>query len=284
MVARFGEPEHKAAGDRRCPTSLATLEAGAVIDNPFLDFQLTFGDWVALGDWFEDIGRDQGDAAAAPGRRGQDRPGLLRRVREDPAEERARGQDAQNMGGKADLDERDKKAVLIATAAQVPQHQALPEPAVGRRTSPRPGRPSARQGRRPFGAIAQYHPDHLEAIELARGRHAQRRAFSRRGARDGRLRLPLPHRLVLREPPAHAAREHQGVLGPQGAQVPREPRQLPRRRGDLRDRDLSHRRSARMDRQARRPVDPAGQVRGPTSARGEIRKVPRRSRSAISSA
>src|SRR5919201_653144 len=76
VLARFGEPEHKAIGDKALPGVRWRLrKAGTTVDNPFTDFQLTFGDWVALGDWFEDV--DEVREMLRPGKKGEDKIGQL---------------------------------------------------------------------------------------------------------------------------------------------------------------------------------------------------------------
>src|SRR3954471_9637654 len=50
-LARFGEGEHKAIGDKAVPDRRWALPGA----NLFKELQMTFGEWISLGDWFEDI-------------------------------------------------------------------------------------------------------------------------------------------------------------------------------------------------------------------------------------
>ena len=50
-IARFGEPEHKGIGD--AARNMRWRLPGSKL---FKELELTFGDWVALGDWFENVG------------------------------------------------------------------------------------------------------------------------------------------------------------------------------------------------------------------------------------
>ena len=170
-LARFGEPEHKAAGDKAMPDVRWRLrKAKALIDNPFLDFQLTFGDWVALGDWFEDVAEVRVDAH--PGQEGEDRIGelyyaLFARIRPKTEAEAAA---AQKLGGKEDglWTEADAKAVdaryqLLKTR----NIKHFSNPLVGDLELSMAEKVKRTRGGKPFGGIAQYHHDHLEAIKLA---------------------------------------------------------------------------------------------------------------------
>ena len=75
-LARFGEFEHKSIGDLALPDITWRLrKKGAMFDNPFTDFRLTFGDWIALGDWFENVGDVR--EMLRPDGKGKDRIGQL---------------------------------------------------------------------------------------------------------------------------------------------------------------------------------------------------------------
>ena len=103
-IARFGEPEHKGIGD--AARNMRFRLPGSKL---FKDLELTFGDFVALGDWFENIDdirkimrgeplegeEDVGHRQARQVRQLPEhhRPALLRRAGEDPAEEPDRGQE-----------------------------------------------------------------------------------------------------------------------------------------------------------------------------------------------
>src|SRR3954447_14527195 len=76
VLARFGEFEHKSIGDLALPDITWRLrKKGAMFDNPFKDFHLTFGDWISLGDWFEDMGEVR--EMLRPDGKGKDKIGQL---------------------------------------------------------------------------------------------------------------------------------------------------------------------------------------------------------------
>ena len=167
------EPEHKAAGRQGAARHPAgdSGKAGAVIDNPFLDFQLTFGDWVALGDWFEDV--DEIREMLRPDGKGADRIGqlyyaLFARIRPTTPKEALDAREAGRQGGWA-VDRGGRQGGRHQyEVPQDPQHQAL----LPTRSSATPALSTADKAKRtkggkPFGAIAQYHHDHLEAIGIA---------------------------------------------------------------------------------------------------------------------
>ena len=163
-IARFGEPEHKGIGD--AARNMRWRLPGSKL---FKDLELTFGDWVALGDWFENIddirkimrgeplaGEDKVGARQARQVRqlpDHDRTALLRRAGEDPAEEPHRGQDGGGVRhGPPLLQGRQGRGRGALRAAEDPQHQALPEPARGRREPEHGGEGDAHKDGKPFGA------------------------------------------------------------------------------------------------------------------------------------
>jgi hypothetical protein len=165
-LARFGEGEHKAIGDRALPDRLWALPGA----NLFKELQMTFGEWVSLGDWFEDIAeikemlRPHRDADTI----GQVRYALLVMIRPPDDPEARRKVEDKYMG--VLFDERDKKAVLDRYALLKSRNvKHFPNPLKGDANLTTAGK-TTRRGKdgRPLGAIAQYHSDHLEAIELAR--------------------------------------------------------------------------------------------------------------------
>ena len=170
-LARFGEPEHKAIGDKALPDVRWRLrKAGTVIDNPFTDFQLTFGDWVALGDWFEDVNEVR--EMLRPGKQGEDRIGqlyytLFVKIRPKTQKE---ADAAQRLGGKEGglWTEEDQKAVdMRYQVLKTRNIKHFPNPLVGDTKLSMAEKAKRTKDGKPFGAIAQYHHDHLEAIGVA---------------------------------------------------------------------------------------------------------------------
>jgi hypothetical protein len=165
-LARFGEGEHKAIGDKALPDRLWALPGA----NLFKELQMTFGEWVSLGDWFEDIAeikemlRPHRDGDTI----GQVRYALLVMIRPpDDPKERQKVED-KYMG--VLFNEADKKAVLDRYALLKSRNvKHFPNPLKGDLNLTTAGK-TTRRGKdgRPLGAIAQYHSDHLETIELAR--------------------------------------------------------------------------------------------------------------------
>ena len=141
-----------------------------MVDNPFLDFQLTFGDWVALGDWFEDV--DEVRSMLRPGAKGQDRIGelyyaLFARIRpKSEAEMKA----AQKLGGKEDglWTEADAKAVDARYQRLKTRNiKHFSNPLVGDLELSLADKVKRTRDGKPLGGIAQYHHDHLKAIKMA---------------------------------------------------------------------------------------------------------------------
>ena len=170
-IARFGEPEHKAAGDKARPELRWRLrKAGAIVDNPFTDFQLTFGDWVALGDWFEDV--EEVREMLRPDGKGKDKIGqlyyaLFVRIR---PKSQAESDAAQKAGGKDDglWTEEDAKAVdKRYQDLKTRNIKHFPNPEVGDEKLSTAQKATRTRDGKPFGAIAQYHHDHLKAIKMA---------------------------------------------------------------------------------------------------------------------
>jgi hypothetical protein len=171
VLARFGEPEHKAIGDKALPDITWRLrKAGSLIDTPFKDFQLTFGDWIALGDWFEDVGEIR--EMLRPGGKGEDKIGqlyyaLFAKIRPKTPKE---AEDAEKLGGKDDglWTEADAKAVNMRYQTLKTRNvKHFPNPLVGDEKLTTAQKAQRTRDGKPFGAIAQYHHDHLEAINIA---------------------------------------------------------------------------------------------------------------------
>ena len=171
-LARFGEPEHKAAGDKAMPDLRWRLrKAGSLVGTPFKDFELTFGDWVALGDWFEDV--DEIRAMLRPGAQGEDRIGqlyyaLFARIRPRTQQE---ADAALKLGGGKDgglWTEQDAKAVDARYQRLKTRNiKHFSNPLVGDLDLSLAEKATRTRGGKPFGGIAQYHHDHLEAIKIA---------------------------------------------------------------------------------------------------------------------
>src|SRR3954452_22790319 len=185
MLARFAEPEHKAIGDQALRDRRWRLPG-----NPFKDFQLTFDDWISLGDWFEDIGEIRQIVRSTPGRTnvtlGELYYALFVQIRPTIAGER-HAVEKQYMG---DLfTPEDKKRVLDRYALLKSRNiKHFPNPLKGDWQLTTAGK-ATRRGKdgRPLGAIAQYHAGHLEAIEVARkgGELGEERLLGEALAMDG---------------------------------------------------------------------------------------------------
>ena len=165
-LARFGEGEHKAIGDRALPDRRWALPGA----NLFKELQMTFGEWISLGDWFEDVAeiKEMLRAHRDGDTIGQVRYALLVMIRppDDPKE--LQKVEDKYMG--VLFHEADKKAVLDRYALLKSRNiKHFPNPLKGDLNLTTAGK-TTRRGKdgRPLGAIAQYHADHLEAIELAR--------------------------------------------------------------------------------------------------------------------
>ena len=172
VLARFGEPEHRAIGDKALPGVTWRLrKAGSQIQTPFTDFQLTFGDWIALGDWFEDVGEVR--EMLRPDGKGADKIGqlyyaLFAKIRPKTPEEAAK---AEKLGGGKDgglWTEEDAKAVNMRYQTLKTRNiKHFPNPLVGDEKLTTAQKAKRTRDGKPFGAIAQYHHDHLEAINIA---------------------------------------------------------------------------------------------------------------------
>jgi hypothetical protein len=181
-LARFGEPEHKAVGD-------AALEARWKLPGGklFKELDLTFGDWIALGDWFEDVGELKRVMRARPDRDtvGQLYYAVLVKIRPTSEPER-RKVEQQYMGV---LFNKDDKAAVEARYALLKTRNIkhFPNPLVGDTALSTAEKAVRRRGGKPFGAIAQYRADHLDAIGLATsaGQLGEERLLGEALAMDG---------------------------------------------------------------------------------------------------
>src|SRR5262245_26115481 len=171
-LARFGEFEHKSIGDLALPDATWRLrKKGSLIDTPFKDFRLTFGDWVALGDWFENVGEIR--EMLRPDGKGKDQIGqlyyvLFAKIRPKTQTEADR---AELLGGKEDglwTEEDAKAANMRYQTLKTRNIKHFPNPLVGDigLSTAQKAKRTDKDGK-PLGAIAQYHHDHTEAIEIA---------------------------------------------------------------------------------------------------------------------
>jgi hypothetical protein len=170
-LARFGEYEHKSIGDKALPGQTWRLrKAGVPFDTPFKDFQLTFGDWIALGDWFEDVSEIR--EMLRPGGKGEDRIGqlyyaLFAKIRPKTQAEADR---AEKLGGKEDglWTEEDAHAVNMRYQSLKTRNiKHFPNPEIGDVDLSTAQKIKRTRGGKPFGALAQYHHDHLQALNIA---------------------------------------------------------------------------------------------------------------------
>jgi hypothetical protein len=162
-LARFGEPEHKAIGDKALPDVRWRLGK----DNPFTDLQVTFGEWVALGDWFEDIAEIKAllRANATDEKLGQFYYALLVKIRPKSSKE-GDAVEKRLLGTLFNL--RDKEAVDRRYADLKTRNiKHFPNPLAGDTKLTMAERAKRRRNGAPFGAIARYHADHVEAVSLA---------------------------------------------------------------------------------------------------------------------
>jgi hypothetical protein len=178
-VARFGEPEHKGIGDaavdRRWRLPGSKL---------FKELELTFGDWIALGDWFENVGdvkrimrgeplADEGDvkivkpdkAGHRPDTVGQLYYAVLVKIRPKTEGER---QDVEKAYMGTLFTPVDKEAVEERYARLKTRNiKHFPNPLTGDTELGTAEKATRRRENKPFGAIAQYHADHQDAVFLA---------------------------------------------------------------------------------------------------------------------
>ena len=178
-IARFGEPEHKAIGD-------AALNARFRLPGSrlFKELELTFGDFVALGDWFEDIedvrkimrgealaGEDRVDIVKRdksgnyPSTIGQLHYAVLVKIRPRSPAEAAKAEKAYmgTLFHPADKDAVEERYGRLKTR----NIKHFPNPLVGDEKLSTAEKAKRTKDGKPLGAIAQYRASHLEAIGLA---------------------------------------------------------------------------------------------------------------------
>ena len=178
-IARFGEPEHKGIGDAASSTRFRL--PGSKL---FKDLELTFGDFVALGDWFEDI-EDIRKIMRGEPLAGEEQVGLVKRdksgnypttigqlyyavlVKIRPKNTRE-AEDAEklDMGrlfSKADKDAVEERYSRLKTR----NIKHFPNPLEGDVNLSTAAKATRRKGGKPFGAVAEYRAQHVDAIGLA---------------------------------------------------------------------------------------------------------------------
>jgi hypothetical protein len=178
-LARFGEPEHKGIGDAarnerwRLPGSKL-----------FKELELTFGDWVALGDWFENVGdikkimrgeplEDEDQVKLVTPDKSGNRPdtigqlyyAVLVKIRPKTETERQQVEKAYmgTLFTAVDKDAVEERYARLKTR----NIKHFPNPLVGDTELSTAEKATRRRDGKPFGAIAQYRADHLDAIGLA---------------------------------------------------------------------------------------------------------------------
>lgn len=162
-LQRFNEAEHRALGDLALDARFR-LPAGTM----FPELQLSFGDWVALGDYFQDIAEIKRLLKPGPDR---DRAGevyyaVLVKIRPKDKEERKKvikAYEGAELWTQADIDAVEQR--YIDLAARNIKH--FPNPLVGDTTRPTADKVGRERDGKPLGGIAQYHHDHLDAVRLA---------------------------------------------------------------------------------------------------------------------
>jgi hypothetical protein len=178
-VARFGEPEHKGIGD--AARNMRWRLPGSAL---FKELELTFGDWVALGDWFENVGdikkimrgeplEDEKQVKIVKPDKSGTRPdtigqlyyAVLVKIRPKTETERQRVEKAYMGTLFTDVD----KAAVEERYARLKTRNIkhFPNPLVGDTELGTAEKATRRRDGKPFGAIAQYRADHLDAIGLA---------------------------------------------------------------------------------------------------------------------
>ena len=178
-VARFGEPEHRGIGD--AARDMRWRLPGSKL---FKELELTFGDWVALGDWFENIADVKRIMRGEP-LPGEEKVGIVKPdkagtrpstvsqlyyavlVKIRPKTEIERQKVEKEYMGTL-FTEVDKAAVEERYGRLKTRNiKHFPNPLAGDTELSTADKAKRRKDGKPFGAIAEYHADHLDAIELA---------------------------------------------------------------------------------------------------------------------
>lgn len=178
-VARFGEPEHKGIGDAALNRRWR-LPGSAL----FKELELTFGDWVALGDWFENVGdvkkimrgealEGEEDVKIVKPDKSGNRPdtigqlyyAVLVKIRPKTESERQKVEKAYmgTLFTAVDKDAVEERYARLKTR----NIKHFPNPLTGDTELGTAEKATRRRDGKPFGAIAQYRADHQDAIFLA---------------------------------------------------------------------------------------------------------------------
>jgi hypothetical protein len=162
-LQRFNEAEHRALGDLALDARFR-LPAATM----FKDLELTFGDWVALGDYFEDIAEIKRLLKPGPGpdTAGQVYYAVLVKIRPKNAAERTavlKAYEKTELWTQADIAAVEQRYIRLASG----NIRHFPNPLVGDTTRPTADKVGRERDGKPLGGIAQYHHDHLDAVRLA---------------------------------------------------------------------------------------------------------------------
>jgi hypothetical protein len=166
MVARSSEAEHRAVGDKA--TGGAAGERWRLPGSRlFAELVLTFGDWVALGDWFEDVSEIKHliHPHVKDDTVGQVYYALLVGIRPTTKEERRQAEQAYMGTLFTEEDKKEAEARFEKLATANVKH--FPNPLVGDMALSTAEKARRSEGGKPLGAIAQYHAGHLDAVGYA---------------------------------------------------------------------------------------------------------------------
>ena len=178
-IARFGEPEHKGIGD--AASNMRWRLPGSKL---FEELELTFGDWVALGDWFESVADVKKIMRGEP-LEGEDKVDIVKRDKSGnypttigqlyyavlvKIRPRSKGQadkvEKDNMGllfTKVDKDAVEERYARLKTR----NIKHFPNPLVGDTELSTAEKATRTRDGKPFGGVAEYRAQHLDAIGLA---------------------------------------------------------------------------------------------------------------------
>ena len=178
-IARFGEPEHKGIGD--AARNMRFRLPGSKL---FKKLELTFGDWVALGDWFENIGDVKKIMRGEP-LEGEERGGIVKhdksgnypttigqlyyavlvkiRPKSKGEADAAEAEDMDVLFSKTDKEAVEERYARLKTR----NIKHFPNPEVGDTELSTAQKATRTRDGKPFGAIAEYRSQHLDAIGLA---------------------------------------------------------------------------------------------------------------------
>ena len=178
-IARFGEPEHKGIGD--AARNMHWRLPGSKL---FKKLELTFGDWVALGDWFENVGDIKKIMRGEP-LEGEEKVGIVKRdksgnypstigqlyyavlvkirPRNKGEADAAEAEDMDVLFTKTDKDAVEERYARLKTH----NIKHFPNPEAGDTELSTAKKATRTKDGKPFGAVAEYRAQHLDAIGLA---------------------------------------------------------------------------------------------------------------------